>query len=61
MALGSHAVSRVDSWPSGNQQVAKTDEENDSRTETSTTIRMLGSIRERSGERLQKSTQQCLL
>lgn len=44
MASGLQAVSRVDSWPSGNQQVARTDEEKVSRTGTSAAIRMMGDM-----------------
>lgn len=44
MALGLQAVSRVDSWPSGNQQVARTDEEKVNRTGTSAAIRMTGDM-----------------
>lgn len=44
MASGLQAVSRVDSWPSGNQQVARTDEENVNRTGTSAAIRMMGDM-----------------
>jgi len=44
MASGLQAVSRVDSWPSGNQQVARTEEEKVSRTGTSAAIRMVGDM-----------------
>jgi hypothetical protein len=44
MASGLQAVSRVDSWPSGNQQVARTDEEKVSKTGTSAAIRMMGDM-----------------